>query len=281
MCDDGRHGWGYVHSDDRLLFPMVGRGAEPDLVLWEAAVGRVKEGFQKVREAHGPGAIAGFASSHFTNEENFLFGRLFKELLEGASVAVRPKVSEEGDVVFRGGFTIRGDKSPNGRGVAEVFSGLGISLTDPLEIWRGIQEGHIKALYVLGGDPLEKISEAERSSLGNLDFLVVQDILVNDLNRQADVILPGAAFIEKNGSFTNCDGRVQKLNKGLEPVGDARADWRILKDVIEAMGGNAPYDEVEDVMADLSNTIEAFEGMESSLVGDCGVLLATIAKAEA
>ena len=74
MCDDGRHGWGYVHSDDRLLFPLMGGGEEPDLVLWTAALERVAEGFEKVREAHGEGAIAGIASGHLTNEENFLSG---------------------------------------------------------------------------------------------------------------------------------------------------------------------------------------------------------------
>ena len=281
MCDDGRHGWGYVHSDDRLLFPMIGRGADPDLVLWEAALEKVRDGFEKIREAHGPASIAGFASSHLTNEENFLFGILFKDLLEGASIGIRPKVSQEGDTTFKGGFTIRADKSPNSRGVTEILSGLGVSITDPVEIWRGIQEGNIKALYILGGDPLERITEAERSSLGKLEFLVVQDILANDLSRQADVILPGATFIEKNGTFTNCDGRVQKINQGLEPVGDARADWRILKDVIEMMGGSAPYDEVEDVMADLANAVEAFAQLESSSVGSLGALLSTIEKVEA
>lgn len=281
MCDDGRHGWGYVHSDDRLLFPMIGRGADPDLVLWEAALEKVRDGFEKAREAHGPAAIAGFASSHLTNEENFLFGILFKDLLEGASIGIRPKVSEEGNTTFKGGFTIRADKSPNSRGVTEILSGLGVSITDPVEIWRGIQEGNIKALYILGGDPLERITEAERSSLGKLEFLVVQDILANDLSRQADVILPGATFIEKNGTFTNCDGRVQKINQGLEPVGDARADWRILKDVIEMMGGSAPYDEVEDVMADLANAVEAFAQLGPSSVGSLGTLLSTIEKAEA
>ena len=281
MCDDGRHGWEYVHSDERLLFPMIGRGADPDLVLWEVAIQKVKEGFEKVREVHGPGAVAGFASSHLTNEENFLFGRLFKDILSGASLGLRPKENEEGDITFQGGFTIRGDKSPNSRGVKEVLGGLGISLTDQPDIWKGIQEGRIKALYVLGGDPLEKITEAERSALGNLEFLVVQDILANDLSRLADVVLPGAAFIEKHGTFTNCDGRVQKLGKGLEPVGDARVDWTILRDVIEVLGGSAPYDEINDVMADLANTVEAYSGLDHAVVGEQGVPLSTIAQAEA
>ncbi len=270
MCDDGRHGWGYVQDDDRLLFPMVGRGEAQELALWEVALDAAREGFERVRAEHGDSAVAGIASAHLTNEEHFLFGSLFRSGLGGGSVAVRTRVSDEGDVVFKGGFTIHADKAPNARGARAVLEGLGLSLTETSEIWRDVAEGRIRGLYLLGGDPLESMSDEELAALGALDFLVVQDVLSRPWTEMADVILPGAAFIEKDGTFTNVDGRVQRVRQGLAPAGDARADWEILRDVIQAMGGDAVQTRVEEVMADLTSTVAAFEGINYDGVGDQG-----------
>ncbi len=281
MCDDGRHGWGYVHGDARLMFPAIGRDNQEELALWEVALGRVKEGFEQAREAYGVGAVAGIASGHLTNEENFLFGKLFQEVFPDGPVAMRPKVSAEGDVAFKAGFTIHGDKTPNTRGAKAVLEGLGLSLVEASEIWKGIQDGRIKALYFLGGDPAEKLSETERAALGKLDFLVVQDIQSSDLSRMADVVLPGAAFIEKDGTFTNFAGRVQQIRRGLEPVGDARADWEILRDVMGVLTDKTSYMSAAEVLIDLAGVVKAFEGVRFETVGQGGVELVEIAAAEA
>ncbi len=270
MCDDGRHGWGYVHGEDRLLFPMLGRGDEQELALWEVALDAAKEGFERVRAEYGNGAVAGIASAHLTNEEHYLFGTLFQSGLAGGPVAVRTRVSDEGDVVFKGGFTIHADKSPNTRGARTILSGLGLSPTETSEIWRGVAEGRIKGLYLLGGDPLESMSDAERAALGSLDFLVVQDVRAHSWTAMADVILPGAAFIEKDGTFTNVDGRVQRIRQGLAPVGDARADWEILRDVNRVLGGTAAQTGIEEIWADMANTIAAFKEIDCNEVGDQG-----------
>ncbi len=281
MCDDGRHGWGYVHSDDRLLFPLIGGGKEPDLALWAAALERVAEGFEQIREDHGEGAVVGIASGHLTNEENFLFGRLVKDVLKGTQVALRSKVGSEGDVVFKSGFTIHADKSPNTRGAREVLEGLGLSVVDASEVWKGIREGRIKALYCLGGDPLESVSETEREVLGALVFLVVQDILANDLTRLADVVLPGAAFVEKEGTFTNFAGRVQQIRPAFDPPGDARADWEVLRDVANALDGGFEYASIQEVMGGLAERVKAFEGIHTEAVGAQGCTLTTAETAEA
>jgi len=274
MCDDGRYGWGHVHSDSRLLFPLLGQGQAEALALWEAALARVVEGFAAVREAHGEGAVAGIASGHLTNEEQYLFGKLFKGVLKGGPVALRPKLSAEGDVVFKSGFTVRADKTPNTRGAREILGALGLPVLDASEIWKGIQEGRIQALYFLGGDPAERLSETEKAALGGVDFLVVQDILASELTRMAHVTLPGAAFIEKDGTFTNHAGHVQQIRRGLAPPGDARADWEILRDVANAMDGGFAYADVREVWAELVGTVKAFAGMDLDRIGDRGAPLA-------
>lgn len=270
MCDDGRHGWGYVHGDDRLLFPMTGRGEKQELSLWEVALEAVRAGFHRIRTESGDSAVAGIASACLTNEEHYLFGSLFQNGLSGGAVAVHSRISDEGDVVFKGGFTIRADKSPNARGARAVLNGLGLPLAETSEIWRGVADGRIRGLYLVGGDPLESLSDEEKTALASLDFLVVQDVQSRSWTSMADVILPGAAFIEKEGTFTNVGGRVQRLRQGLAPVGDARPDWEILRDVNRLMGGEAAHSAVEEVMADMSNAIAAFKGINYDAIGDGG-----------
>jgi len=276
MCDDGRHGWGYVHSDGRLHSPTVGRGDGEELTLWQTALARLREGFQTAREAHGKGAVAGIVSGYLTNEEQFLFAKLFGEEFGGGPVAVRSRLSAEGDVVFKGGFTIRADRSPNSRGAREILQGLGLPVVEAADIWEGIRAGRIVALYFLGGDPSEVLSEAEKSALNALDFLAAHDILASDLSRMADVVLPGTAFIEKGGTFTNTAGRVQQLRRGLTPPGDARADWEILQNAALQMGASWGYGNVQEIQADLARSVAAFGSIGPEGVGELGTPLVAV-----
>lgn len=275
MCDDGRHGWGYVHRDDRLRFPEVGRQDEGALALWDDALAAVKDGFQKVRDAHGDGAVAGIASSHLTNEENYLFARLMKEGLGVSQVGLDTHVATEGDVSFPSGFTIRADKSANARGVQEVMAGLEMSVVPVADIWKGIQDGRIKALYLLGGAPAPEYSESERSALAALDFLVVQDILRSEAAEEADVLLPGATAFEKDGTFTNCDGRVQMIRPAFNSPGDSKPDWEILREAGATLGLSFDFEDAAAVMAGLARQVGAFSGLTYEALADGGRPLTT------
>jgi NADH-quinone oxidoreductase subunit G len=271
MCDDGRHGWAYVHSDDRLLFPTIGRGESENLVLWDAAFAKVKEGIEGVRAAHGAESVAAFASPHLTNEEQFLFGKLINEGLPGTKVALRTKIDKEGDVAFKSGFTIRADKSPNSRGANEILAAQGVTLTPESELWESIKSGSIKAILFFGGDPQDKLSDQEKEALRGVEFLVVQDILSSDVSLSADVVLPGAAFIEKDGTFTNHAGRVQQISVGLKPPGDARPEWQILRDLANCFGGDLTMDSASEVMAQVAKEVQAFGDVNMEAVGDMGL----------
>ncbi|HAA77568.1 TPA: ferredoxin [Candidatus Latescibacteria bacterium] len=274
MCDDGRHGWGYVHSDDRILFPTIGRGESENLVLWEAAFAKVQEGISAVREANGECAAAAFASPHLTNEEQYLFAKLVTDGLSGAQVSLRSNVHSEGDVAFKSGFTIRADKSPNARGVNEILGALGVTLSEETAIWDGIRSGAIKALLFFGGDPLDKFSDQEKEALLGLDFLVVLDILSSDVSQAADVVLPGAAFIEKDGTYTNYAGRVQQIAAGLEPPGDARAEWQILTDLSNAFGATMTFTSAGEVMREVAREVQSFSDVNMEGVGGVGLEIA-------
>lgn len=106
-----------------------------------------------------------------------------------------------------------------------------------LEIMGAAHERKIKALYIIGENPIlsEPNSRHTATSLANLEFLVVQDIFMTETARLAHVVLPGATFAEKDGTFTNTERRVQRVRKAIEPVGDSHPDWWITCQIARRM----------------------------------------------
>jgi formate dehydrogenase alpha subunit len=101
------------------------------------------------------------------------------------------------------------------------------------EMVTGAAEGDVKAMFILGENPIisEPNQNHTRHALEQLDFLVCQDIFVNETCAMADVVLPATSFAEKDGTFTNSDRRVQRVRQAVQPVGQSRADWDILADL--------------------------------------------------
>ncbi len=125
--------------------------------------------------------------------------------------------------------------------------------------------GHgIRALYLMGEDIVVSEPNACRveNALEEIDFLVVQDIFLNESCRTADVVLPAACFAEKDGVFTNSDRRVQRVRKAVEPPGEARADWEILVEVMRRSGLEQPaYAGPGDVYAEMAALSPKFAGI--------------------
>ena len=126
-----------------------------------------------------------------------------------------------------------------------------------------IHEGKLKAMYVIGEEMSIVDSNANHvdSALSKLDFLVVQDIFFTNTCRFADVVLPGAPSLEKDGTFTSTERRIQRLYKALEPLGDCRPDWMILRDVAHALGAEWKYQHPSEVMEEIASLAPMFAGV--------------------
>jgi formate dehydrogenase alpha subunit len=116
--------------------------------------------------------------------------------------------------------------------------GNAASLTPGLtivEMMNAAHSGKLKAMFVLGENPMMSDPDLNhvREALNTLDFLVVQDIFMNETAELADVVLPGASFAEKDGTNTNTERRVQRVRKAIEPLGDSKPDWVILCDLFK------------------------------------------------
>ena len=109
---------------------------------------------------------------------------------------------------------------------------LGLTTT---EIMSAVGPGGVRALHIMGENPMmsEPNLNHTRHMIEQLEFLVAQDLFINESGAYADVFLPAASWAEKEGTFTNTDRRVQRVRKALEPRGQSRADWQIICDLAE------------------------------------------------
>jgi len=107
--------------------------------------------------------------------------------------------------------------------------------------------------------------------MNDLEFVVLQDLFMNETARFADVILPAACFVEKDGTFTNSERRVQLVRKGVEPPPGARADWRIITDLANAAGADWHYDHPSEVYAEMAADAPKFSGISHARIDECGV----------
>ncbi|MFW5874807.1 MAG: molybdopterin-dependent oxidoreductase [bacterium] len=130
-------------------------------------------------------------------------------------------------------------------------------------IIEAAEAGHLKGLYIMGENLLRTLPEPQRveAALKKLDFIVVQDIIDSRTARLANVVLPGAAFSEKSGSFTNMEGRIQSFSPAAACPGQSLADWRILGLLAQKMGYPEQYTTVEKIRQEIRKTVPMYAAL--------------------
>jgi formate dehydrogenase alpha subunit len=172
-----------------------------------------------------------------------------------------------------------GYQSVSNREVIEKFEkAWGVSLSDTPglripEMFEAAVEGSVKAMYVMGEDPVLTDADANhvRKAMHALEFLVVQDIFMTETAAYADVVLPAACYAEKDGTFTNTERRVQRVRKAVEPPGEARADWEIICDLSGRMGYALEYESPGDIFEEIRSLTPSYAGMNYERVDACGL----------
>jgi len=142
-----------------------------------------------------------------------------------------------------------------------------------MEIFDKVLEGDIKALYIFGEDPLITLPDLGKlqSGLHKIEFLVVQDLFMTHIGSYAHVILPGASFAEKDGTFTNMERRVQRVRKAISPVGDSRPDWEILCDLSTKMGYPMGFQNPAEIMEEIASLVPFYAGVSYSNLEKDGI----------
>jgi formate dehydrogenase alpha subunit len=152
----------------------------------------------------------------------------------------------------------------------DYASGNGMTLGEMMD---GSANGSVKSLFIMAENPMLSDPNLNhvKKALENLELLVVQDIFMTETSKLAHVILPGASFIEKDGTFTNTERRVQRVRKAIEPVGSSKSDWQILCGLIKALGGFADYSSPSDIMEEIRTLVPSYRGITYERLNDGGL----------
>ena len=140
-----------------------------------------------------------------------------------------------------------------------------------VEIMRAAADDEIRGLYIMGENPMLSDPDINhvRKALENVEFLVVQDIFLNETGDLADVVLPATSFAEKEGTFTNTERRVQRVRKAVQPPGEAREDWRIICDIAGRMGHPMEYADAAAIQDEIASLTPIYGGITyDRLTGD-------------
>ncbi|WP_462413538.1 formate dehydrogenase subunit alpha [Neobacillus sp. Marseille-QA0830] len=128
---------------------------------------------------------------------------------------------------------------------------------------EGIHTGKIKALYLFGEDMaiVDSNSNFVENRFEELEFFVVQDVFFTRTAQYADVVLPAAPSLEKEGTFTNTERRIQRFYQVLEPLGDSKPDWQIFQELANRLGANWNYQHPSEIMAEAASLAPIFAGV--------------------
>jgi NADH-quinone oxidoreductase subunit G len=265
MCDIGRFQYVWVEGDQRLRKPLMNtRGGVQQSATWKDALMRVRDVLNTAGRKD-PASVRLLASAHASHEELYLLKRLAEDLKgDGGASHVhvawrRTEKPQPANTSFR----IPTVDAPNVNGARDL--GLAVVSTaagkvegdaDLSALRAAIEADRVTVLYVLDPGPdgslgdVSWIVDARRS--GRLAVVIYQGVLATDLSRVADVVLPGAAWVEKDVTYTNDQGRVQAASKAINAPGEAVEDWQILTSVAAALGLPYTYASSQQVRDDIA-----------------------------
>ena len=132
-----------------------------------------------------------------------------------------------------------------------------------LEMIEQAKSGKVKGMYIVGENPVLGFpnSALVREALASLDFLVVQDIFLTDTAKLANVVLPAASFAEKDGTFTNFEGRIQRVRRAIRPLGESLPDWEIILHLAEKMGQPIKYPSLQKFVDEIEELVPLYRDL--------------------
>jgi NADH-quinone oxidoreductase subunit G len=260
MCDIGRFDYRWIEGDQRLHRPLVRTDAgllQP--TDWTNALAKVAE---RIDAFGGGSALRFLISAHASLEELYLIGWIGGGLglpEDGVAISWRTRVKPQPPGVK---FKIPPADAPNVNGAKDLGFPIRIDgnrAADLSALRAEVERGGGGAVYVFDPGPdgsigdLTWVIEARRS--GKLKQLIVHGVLLTALAEAADIVLPGAAWVEKDAAYVNMDGRLQGASRAITPPGEAQEDWQVLINLGRALGLTPNFTSSAAVRADLARAM--------------------------
>jgi NADH-quinone oxidoreductase subunit G len=253
----------------------VGANQRPS--TWDATFNMVVEQLHRM----APSETAMICSARMTNEEPYMVRALSKQL----GITKLDIVPRKGE---NDGLLVCDDRNPNTNGAKMILGKTGAGLSN---IRRGVRNNSIRFMIVLGEDLTEEAGFTAED-LAGLEYLLVIHHSENETTKAADVVLPGVTFAEKYGTMINVAGRIQRLNKAIEPIGDSMSDWEICRNLSERLGCDcvrviacptpmSVLDEMAQEFEELQDITWGNIGNEGKVIMDTGVTIPLIEREKA
>ena len=294
MCDHGRlETFKYVNADNRIDGPYLRREGTLQRVGWDEAFASAASQIKQFDKEE----IAFIGSPFATCEDNYVLGKFAGSIIGSKNLDFMRHINPEfGDKILR-----KNDVTPNALGTELAGISPSNGGSDFNGIIQGINEGRIKAIYLIEDDIISANPEFE-NVLAKLNLFIVHATNFNRTTELADLVFPAATYAEKNGTMVNYQGRIQRLmpavstiemDRNLEGMAmsrldkfgtqfdrwakgnkhDARSTWKIISGLASTLGGKFKFDMAEEVFKEMSKKIDAFKGLDYDVIGDKGVMI--------
>jgi NADH-quinone oxidoreductase subunit G len=238
ITDELRYGWQFINDETRCLMPSI--KIAPDFedndadIAWDTAESTALEGLQAAEH------IAVLISPMLSCEDAWHLGTLARAIDPNAVLGVGPVPFSGQDMTMKDGFVIRSEKAPNARGVRRVLQSLGGDVQESdVFIQTLSNDASICGALLTGNYPSEWVTPQFAAALGTERFTVLIDTLPNALTTTCDVLLPGATWMEKAGTFENATGCLQSFKQAVRPKRWSKSEAQIGIDLLAMRRGEA------------------------------------------
>jgi NADH-quinone oxidoreductase subunit G len=299
MCDHGRvNTYKFINGKDRVDAPYIRKEGGLVNADWSEALNQTAVKLKSFRKEE----IAFIASANATCEDNYVFKKFAQSFIGSNHL----DFMQHSDPNFGDNILRKDDLTPNTLGcellgISPSKSGLNFE-----GIINGIKQKKIKTVYLIEDDLISANPELE-DIFAELDLFIVHSTNFNRTTSLADIVLPAATYVEKNGTFVNFQGRVQRIRPAVATIDvgravdglslsrldkfgtnydrwaeknkrDAKATWKILTSLSTFFDNKLKYNHAEDVFNEISRSIKAFNKLDYDIIGEKGVLLQNINK---
>ncbi|MCR4336961.1 MAG: molybdopterin-dependent oxidoreductase [Candidatus Omnitrophica bacterium] len=263
ICDVGRYDYHFI-DENRILSPQL----NDDFISWEKAIDTIAQKIALLKKAGRMDRIGVIASAKLTNEDLFVIKKLFKETLGIEQIDFRvPEKSSTSD-----DFLLKADRNPNTAGAQTILQPSDADGTPT--IIQKAKQGELDLLYVFGHDLIKLFGKDTVEQIAKkVKLFVFQGSNINETCGYAHLNLPSAVYAEKEGTFTNCQQRVQRIWPAFFPLGEAKLDWEILSLLSAKLGTPLKYQGEQEIFKDIAQTIASFSEMTYEKIADQGMVL--------
>jgi NADH-quinone oxidoreductase subunit G len=274
MCDEGRLSYKKLYARERLETPMLRKNGDLQPVNWEEALNHVNRTIDQVLSENGPEAIGVIASPKLSTEELFLIKEYFSGMINTPNIDFRIDDGYETYNKMEDDILRRVDKNPNTMGALLLKLLPGDKGADVQGMLDKIDGNELKMLFLFNDDILQMADDDKiRHTLSRVEHLVLITPFTSELSGSCDVMLPLAYYLEKDGTFINGMGRLQKFQRSVNPPDHAGSVVQILNELMQLKGNTEDLSTPEKVFAKLGSANSVFEGISIAEIPETGIQL--------